>query len=123
MNLLLITILAAILIVSSASSVIALPQTDQPNGYLEGEVVDPNGALVPGVTIMVEAKKFKRSVLTDSEGKYRVELPPGKYRVTAEALASHRFRQKRVVIKPKFVFKLNINLKFGKPIIVDDEHP
>ena len=90
---------------------------------MEGEVVDPRGAVVPGVSIVVEAKNFKRKVLTDGEGKYRVEVPPGTYRVTAEASAFRRFRQKKVVIEPKFVFKLNLNLKFGKPVIVDDEHP
>jgi phospholipid N-methyltransferase len=84
---------------------------------------NPRGAVVPGVSIIVEAKDFKRTVLTDGEGKYRVELSPGKYRITAEALAFRRFRQKKVVIEPKVAFKLNINLKFGKPIIVDGEHP
>jgi len=123
MNLLSRTILAAVLTVLWASSTVVLPQTNQDAGYLEGEVVDPSGAVVPGVSITVEAKNIKRTVLTDGEGKYRVELPPGKYRVTAEALAFRRFRQKKVVIESKVAFRLNINLKFGKPIIVDGEHP
>jgi hypothetical protein len=123
MNLLSQTILAAVLTALSASSMVVLPQTDQAAGYLEGEVVDTRGAVVPGVSITVEAKNFKRTVPTDGEGKYRIELPPGKYRVTAEAVGFRRFRQKKVVIEPKVVFKLNINLRFGKPIIVDDEHP
>ena len=101
----------------------AHPQTNHGAGYLEGEVVDPRGAVVPRVSIIVEAKNFKRTVFTDGEGRYRAELPPGKYRVTTERLGFRRFRQKKVVIEPKVAFKLNINLKFGKPIIVDGEHP
>jgi hypothetical protein len=66
----------------------------------------------------IEGKNFKGAVLTDGVGKYEVELPPGTYRVTAEMLGFRRFRLKKVVIKPKELFKLNINLKFGNPIIV-----
>jgi flagellar hook assembly protein FlgD len=99
------------------------PAQTQAVGYLEGEVVDPRGAVVSRVPIAIESKTFKLQVLTDGEGKYRVELPAGTYRVTAEASSFRRFRQKKVVIDPKVTTKLNINLKFGHPIIEDERHP
>lgn len=55
-------------------------------GIIGGEVKDPSGAVLPGVTVEVtnEEKGFSRSVVTDSTGRFLVPtLPIGRYRVTA----------------------------------------
>ena len=53
-----------------------------------GTVADQNGAVVPGATVTATlvATKSTRATLTDGEGRFRlVELPPGAYRIRAEA--------------------------------------
>lgn len=69
-------------------------------GDIEGTVRDPNGAVVPGVTITVTAVTrtegarpdvaagFLRTIETDNNGFYRMQqIPPGFYNVTTTATA------------------------------------
>jgi outer membrane receptor protein involved in Fe transport len=59
-------------------------------GTIEGLVTDRNGAVVPAVAVTVTSPNLIRaqSATTDSEGHYRIlNLPPGRYSVTAEATA------------------------------------
>jgi outer membrane receptor protein involved in Fe transport len=75
-------ILCASFLVRSASA-----QTTT-TGTIEGIVIDRNGAVVPVVTITVTSPNLIRTQLatTDNEGRYRIlNLPPGRYVVTAEA--------------------------------------
>lgn len=54
---------------------------------LRGTVVDPSGAIVPGVTVTVvnEDTGLTRSTVTNDSGLYALsELPVGRYRVEAE---------------------------------------
>lgn len=108
---------------SLASAFAQTTKTDLSAGYLKGEIVDPRGAVIPNVSIIIEAENFRRVALTDDEGNYKVELPVGVYRITAEKVAFRRFRQKQITIEPKVVSKLNISLKYEKPVIVDEKHP
>ena len=69
-----------------ASSLFA--QSQATTGNIEGRVVDPNGAAVPGVTVTATNQEtaLAKSAETDSEGIYQIIfLPPGKYRVTSTA--------------------------------------
>ena len=77
-------LLAGVLLtVASASA-----QSQATTGNIEGRVVDPNGAAVPGVTVTATNQEtaLAKSAETDSEGIYQIIfLPPGKYRVTSTA--------------------------------------
>jgi carboxypeptidase family protein len=64
---------------------------------LIGTVVDPQGALVARATITVETKGVSRTLYTDEIGGFKVQLPPGKYRLTAEAVGFHKYRRKIVI--------------------------
>src|SRR5258705_10508123 len=58
------------------------------NTSLTGRVKDPEGASLPGATVMLYARerKFSLSTNTDATGTYRFErLAPGEYMVEAEA--------------------------------------
>jgi outer membrane receptor protein involved in Fe transport len=60
-----------------------------PRGTLRGTVEDSSGARVPGTIIVIQARQLagERTVISDARGEFRVEdLPPGKYRVVANAL-------------------------------------
>jgi outer membrane receptor protein involved in Fe transport len=58
-------------------------------GSIEGDVVDVNGAAVPGVTVIVSSPNLitPQSSTTDDNGHYRIlNLPPGRYTVVVEAV-------------------------------------
>jgi outer membrane receptor protein involved in Fe transport len=82
-----------------ATSVMAQTAT---TGNIEGQVVDTNGAAVPGVTVMVSSPNLIRaqSATTDSEGRYRIlNLPPGRYSVVVEATGGFaRYEQTNVEV-------------------------
>ena len=64
----------------------ALPQSQATSGNIEGRVLDPNGAAVPGVNVTATNQQtgFEKSATSDDEGSYRlILLPPGTYRVVA----------------------------------------
>ena len=63
-------------------------QSQANTGNIEGRVVDPNGAAVPGVTVTAtnEATGFTKSAQANDDGIYRILLlPPGNYKVTTSA--------------------------------------
>jgi len=66
-------------------SISVFAQSQANSGNIEGRVLDPNGAAVPGVTVTATNSEtgFSKSAESDSEGAYRIILmPPGKYGVT-----------------------------------------
>ena len=78
--------LLALLILATAGAVFA--QSQATTGNIEGTVVDPNGALVPNVTITatnVETGLEKTAQTTDDGIFVLSFLPPGNYKVTTAA--------------------------------------
>ena len=70
------------------AAVSAFPQSQATSGNIEGRVLDPNGAAVPGVTVTATNQQtgFEKTATSDEEGNYRlIVLPPGTYRVVATA--------------------------------------
>ncbi len=76
------------------------------NGFLIGEVVDSRtGEKLVGANVVAN----NRGTYTDIEGKYRLELPKGKYTVVVSYVGYEDFEQD-VTIKSKQEFTFNINL-------------
>ncbi len=71
--------------IAAALLVLVLPAQAQV-ASLTGKVLDPAGAVVPGVTVTITgAAGVKRTEVTDSVGAFRfLQLPPGKYQIKAE---------------------------------------
>src|SRR5947209_4956793 len=66
----------------------AFAQSEATTGNIEGRVLDPKGAAIPGVTVTAknQATGLEKSATTDDEGNYRIILlPPGAYDVTTTA--------------------------------------
>jgi hypothetical protein len=89
-----------VLIVSLSTTITAVAQVI--TGTLEGRVHDPQGGVLPGVTITaVNGATGARSVgVTGSEGLYRFPfLPPGLYDVTAELSGFRTETRQRVEVR------------------------
>jgi len=48
-------------------------------GYVEGRVILPSGKLLAGVIVEFQSKDLYKTILTDENGLYEVELPKGEY--------------------------------------------
>jgi len=74
--------LAAVLLLASSSELWA-----QTTGRIQGQVVDAQGAVVPGVTVTVTSPALQGALtqVSDAEGRFRFpSVPPGRYTVKAE---------------------------------------
>src|SRR5207244_12159468 len=80
------TIMAISLVVCFATAVFGQRTT----GDLEGKVTDPNGAVVPNVSVTLTGVTvgFKRTVQSDDQGEFRIQqIPIGTYKITTAPLS------------------------------------
>lgn len=102
----------------------ALGQSQATTGNIEGRVVDPNGAAVPGITVTATNQDtgFGKVVQTDDDGSYvMVLLPPGNYTVEttpAKGFAGGKYENLRVTVGAKTT--LEIALTVGGSVNVVD---
>ncbi|NNF00068.1 MAG: TonB-dependent receptor [Pyrinomonadaceae bacterium] len=55
-------------------------------GTINGTVTDSTGAVIPGATVTIEGKAFRRTATANDSGSFRVlAVPPGTYTLTAKA--------------------------------------
>src|SRR5579864_6856347 len=76
-----------ILFVGLLSSVPLYGQVDYSTATLKGTVMDPQGAVIPGVNVSATNAKtgITRSAQTESQGRYQIPaLPPGPYQINFE---------------------------------------
>ena len=59
-----------------------------------GLIADSTGGTLPKAVITFRAKRFERTVLASDDGHYEVDLPVGRYDVTARIRGCHAFRLK-----------------------------
>lgn len=84
------TILQILTVFVFALGLAIIPVTAQTSttGNIEGTVIDPSGAVVPGATVTVSGGNLVRpiTVTANDEGFFRVgNVPPGRYTVVVEA--------------------------------------
>lgn len=101
-----------------------MAQSQSTTGNIEGRIVDPNGAIVPGVSVTAKNQDtgFTKSATSDSDGNYIfVLLPPGPYRVEVGAVkgfAAATYQNVTVTVGAKTA--LDIDLKVvGATNVVD----
>ena len=71
------------------------------SGEIQGTVKDPQGAVVPGVTVTIRGVDigFNRTITTDQEGFYRArQIPPGTYNVEAAAASGFAGQTKERIL-------------------------
>ncbi len=85
----------------------------QQSGVLEGRVMDPSGAVIPGASVLVVPLPSgpAHTVQTDGEGRYRVTgLTAGRYKVTAEASGFQAAVKQAAISGPPRIATLDIHL-------------
>ena len=116
--------LCALVVCVLVAATAAFAQSQAATGNIEGRVLDPNGAAVPGVTVTATNQEtaLTKSADTDSDGIYRIILlPPGKYRVTtagAKGFAPTTFENVAVTVGGQT--PLDIKLSIGGTNVVID---
>jgi hypothetical protein len=87
-----------------AAALILVPATGaqaQTTGRILGQVVDAQGAALPGATVTVSSPNLQgvQTQVTDSEGNYRfLSLPPGRYSVKVDLTSFKTGEQKNVEV-------------------------
>src|SRR5712691_3485172 len=116
-----------------AGVVLLLPATafgQADTGNIAGVVRDSSGAVLPGVTVEASSPALiekVRSVITDSQGLYRiVELRPGMYTVTFTLPRFGTVKREGIALTTGFTVPVNADLKVGsleETITVTGEAP
>jgi iron complex outermembrane receptor protein len=96
---------------------VLIPHVAAAQATLTGEVKDPTGALLPGVTVEAASPALVekvRIVVTDASGRYRIEsLPPGSYAVTFSLPGFATLRRDAVSISGAGVITVDVELRVG----------
>ncbi len=83
-------------------------------GQIEGVIMDPSGAVIPGAKVVVRevATGAERELTTNEVGRYRaVNLRPGEYEVTAEAPGFATIKREGISVEVGFSATVNITLQ------------
>jgi hypothetical protein len=89
---------------------------------LLGTVMDPNGAVVPNVKLILRdrSKNIELKTVSDAEGKYSFPLiASGIYELTAEAPGFKKQRVENILVKTGYKTELNIELSVnGETVLI-----
>ena len=105
----------ALVVLILVLAVSAFAQSQATTGNIEGRVLDPNGAALPGATVTATNQQngFEKTTTSDSEGNYRVILlPPGPYtvRATGQGFTQIELRDVTVTVGSKTPLDLNLSV-------------
>ena len=106
-----------ILLVILITAMSAFAQSQSTTGNIEGRVADPNGAVVPGVSVTAKNQDtgFAKTTTSDTDGNFIfVLLPPGSYKVdiaASKGFAAATYQNVKVTVGART--SLDVVLKAG----------
>ena len=65
---------------------------------LKGTVLDFAGAAIPKVQITIQNSTASFKVVSDDEGKFQIDLPPGRYEIRSDKLPGFAATNRRVTV-------------------------
>ncbi|MGH9349596.1 MAG: carboxypeptidase regulatory-like domain-containing protein [Vicinamibacterales bacterium] len=111
-------------------SLATVPALAQQTGTLSGVVRDPQGGVLPGVTITVSSAALiggGRTAVSGEAGVYQLPtLPPGTYDVTYELTGFSTLKREGIIIRVAQVTRLDVDLAVGalqETVTVSGESP
>jgi carboxypeptidase family protein len=97
--------------------IVVMPGAALADSIITGVVTDTSGAVVPGVTVEASSPALieqTRSVVTDSNGVYRiVDLRPGPYKVTFTLTGFSTVVRDGIILETDFTATINAQLRVG----------
>src|SRR5580765_3741290 len=110
------TKLCALIVVVLIITTAAFAQSQATTRYIEGRVLDPKEAVVPGATVTVTNQQtgLEKTTTSDTEGNYRIILlPPGPYtvHVSGPGFKQSELRDVNVTVGSKTA--LDVSLSVG----------
>ena len=87
------------------------------NGQITGTVLDPSGAAIPNakVTLVNTATNFSTNATTNQTGSYTArELPPGTYKVTAEAPGFRTAANSGLTVNAGTISRVDFKMELGQ---------
>ena len=92
-----------------------IAQAQESTGTLMGQLVDPQGGVLPGVAVTLTNIKTGRvtSAVTDGGGNYRADVEPGTYKVAFELSGFARQEMPEVNVFLGRTFTINATMKVG----------
>lgn len=117
--------LVCLVIALIAFASFANAQSQATTGDIEGRVLDPQAAVIPGVTVTAtnQATGFEKSATTDADGIFRLILmPPGLYSVTTSApsgFQAAKFANVPVTVGGKTPLDISMVLAGADTVTVD----
>ncbi|HUQ50134.1 MAG TPA: carboxypeptidase regulatory-like domain-containing protein [Terriglobales bacterium] len=97
-----------------AISTFSAAQTQITSGVIQGTVIDPSGAVVPGAEVSVRNidTNFSKTLTTDADGRFvAVLLPPGSYKINVVKSGFANLVQENVVLTVGQTVHLSIPMK------------
>ena len=85
-------------------------------GSIRGSAVDPQGALLPGVTITAtsDAAPGSHTAVTDAGGEYRLlGLPPGRFTLVAELSGFAKYMRDNIVVRAGLNLQVPVVMQVG----------
>jgi hypothetical protein len=103
--------------IAVAALTLAAPAIGWAQSAITGTVRDSSGAVLPGVTVEAASDALiekSRTVVTDSEGLYRiVDLRPGRYMLTFSLTGFTTVRREGIDLPSEFVATINTEMRVG----------
>src|SRR5437762_8140359 len=108
---------ARLLLIAAVSLSPISSRAQTASGTIAGIVRDTSGAVIPGVTVEASSPALiekARSVVTDTQGLYRVvDLRPGTYAVTFTLPGFATFKRDGIELTTGFTAQVNADMKVG----------
>lgn len=113
----------SLLVIIALSFSTVFSQSQATTGLIQGTVLDPNGAVVSGATVVARNTEtgFERTVTTNSDGYFSAPLLPlGRYRVTTSASGFSNYVLENIDVTIGSTVSLRIELKVGGDVTTVD---
>ncbi|HYE89309.1 MAG TPA: TonB-dependent receptor [Vicinamibacterales bacterium] len=99
------------------AAVIVMPVAAWAQASIAGQIKDPSGASLPGVTVEASSDALiekTRTAVTDTAGNYRIiDLPPGTYSVTFTLTGFKTVRREGIVLQGDFAAPVSEQMQVG----------
>ena len=103
--------LTAILVAAAATTLRSQPSAKQPTSTIMGTLLDINDARIVRAKVRIENEQFKWAGESDESGDFMAVVPPGMYRIYAQAHGFRRFESPFLNAKPNVKELVNLHLE------------